>query len=1143
MKFRALWVDYRNDAIVRLLAEREMEDEIPMVTIRASEPFLDDESDSDSSEDAATIGGTPQEEDETMSFTNDSPMDEQLWKETSNSSNDLSSEREYVPECCVDIVPINNSSVNQPADPSEEQKQSFLSSNHQDDLKLELLEPLQPEIQEYPAFMREACSTSPSFFQSWTKNHSRKLIANEPWHENIRSLLFRRHFPVPSLSAWLQLELDFFKKIRFLCSARSWRPNFMEHRSTTTDDQDCTHANKLNEKEPSFKKIQKRESFSCETLSQDKTHGKESSMTNSRAIVPYVPVKKMSPPDHGNETDHGKMLGFVNMIAQHIGKQGLMQTPISGRHAEKVEDQHDPSDECLDAATMLGCPTLAVPHKPLQSRKEFDLFTQIPSSRKERTGEGAIGDRKDTGIARFKKKPRNMNGANTDKVSERTDKFSSNDGLKALLMTEEMAEGGEATNDEQKDGMTNSDEAHVPKNVNARKREVSFVEPSSSPAAKIEKQTRKRKRKEERKERRQKRRERKERKRLDRSSRKEPFHEETHGEEDTREIRQGKLDREKAPEIQSHDHECTSKSIGLVQSDESHKKSHTMPKVLPERGIDEKGSTMPFLMGLVSASLKSSQLRKSFSFQNKDTSRAELSSQNVPKSNQKQERQVVSTNAVQGEVLDSERDKQPPCTSNETNKESPSRLPLGHIQVPKSEEPSSAKITTVIKPSGDKRPCPDSKVQTKPMPTSSTKPQSLSSIRPREPMASKLKSYSSKDAGNFLSHTVSRTGQQLLPGVRAVNKMNKFPFRERPSNSLVVPTKTIESFQNPLPVAGPKNARGELRTAPDVESNKMNQTLPTLTARSEGTFEGLLTEPPRDIVGMTVSTSTTNNIPLFEDIHDDPTAIPPITILCAEDFLERWGPIVAALSSGKWSTTENPTSVLMSQTSLPYTSAKILVEDSPLVDQCNVDLELPGRSAILIISTSILVDEYCTKSIVLRTVALSGINRYKHLHIMLVLDSKVSPSIAQRIFKLQSSILSTRRSGSTQLYFKTTGADSLAGSIAEVVTAYRNDLGGTKHLFQDLHDKQAVERTMFLLHLIPTLCAYGALDICHLIRAYSAQRSTKGTLHLLFTDHHLRQHIMLVATSTESGNIHPQAMTQLAEFLVAPLANSTWGEP
>ncbi|KAL7581025.1 hypothetical protein ACA910_005831 [Epithemia clementina (nom. ined.)] len=273
--------------------------------------------------------------------------------------------------------------------------------------------------------------------------------------------------------------------------------------------------------------------------------------------------------------------------------------------------------------------------------------------------------------------------------------------------------------------------------------------------------------------------------------------------------------------------------------------------------------------------------------------------------------------------------------------------------------------------------------------------------------------------------------------------------------------------------------------------------------------------------------------------HDTAMTATPIKILCAEEFLERWGQVVAVLASGKWSSSARMAPAVFSEHPCSLGgNRKIVVEDSPLVDYCNVDMELPRRCAVLVVSTSSFLEEEGAKWVVLRIATLAGIRRYTNLYVIVVLDTKTTSSIAQRIFQLQSSIVSFSSCESTHIHFKTSLPQSLAGSIAEVVIGCETAMDDNKSLLEYLSDEQAVERALFLLNLIPTLCVYGVLEILQLTKAFATERSTSTNFGLLFSDQRLRQRIMFAATSTKPGNIHPQAMVQLFEFIRVPLASS-----
>mmetsp|Transcript_4033 Transcript_4033/g.8238 ORF Transcript_4033/g.8238 Transcript_4033/m.8238 type:complete len:168 (+) Transcript_4033:1-504(+) len=164
---------------------------------------------------------------------------------------------------------------------------------------------------------------------------------------------------------------------------------------------------------------------------------------------------------------------------------------------------------------------------------------------------------------------------------------------------------------------------------------------------------------------------------------------------------------------------------------------------------------------------------------------------------------------------------------------------------------------------------------------------------------------------------------------------------------------------------------------------------------------------------------------------------------------------------------------------------------------------------------------------------------------MMVHDVALTKLVCQGVFHVQSTIL-THEAGSTRVHFKSTSPRGLAQSIAEVVTenAIRktNSSMGNEDILELLQNDQAVERARFLLSLLPTLCAHGALEIIKLAQAQSKVLATQETFSLLFKDHRFRQQVMFASNSNElRSSIHHQSMPQLANMLREPLASQPFG--
>jgi len=371
---------------------------------------------------------------------------------------------------------------------------------------------------------------------------------------------------------------------------------------------------------------------------------------------------------------------------------------------------------------------------------------------------------------------------------------------------------------------------------------------------------------------------------------------------------------------------------------------------------------------------------------------------------------------------------------------------------------------------------------------------------------------------------MSRTSTSQIRRVSSANQQP--PVRKQMASGQGGPCVTAATAQNDFSQRNNSDSMQNLGTI-----------LPTRIPRQE---PGIRTEEhvpsPRNVFGdqekiFDPRNNTSNKINAeFTEMFDEKNhqrLLEPMKVLCSECFLQNYAETVAMLSS--------------------HSQAKfnrgIEVIDCPLVDQCGVDLELAGRSGMVVFPISSFLSEERSKYFIIDTAKLASTTRYRDIFVFLVYDVRVSSTIAQSIFKLQCSILS-HGLGASRMKFKSTSPMSLAESIAEVVTGgglaiEEERLPHNETLIGLLNNEQMVERAIFLLNLLPTLCVHGALECLDLTRSVAKQlRKNDGTAFgLLFTDHRMRQQIMFAATSDTHSSVHPNAMVQFSSLLRAPLAS------
>jgi hypothetical protein len=247
----------------------------------------------------------------------------------------------------------------------------------------------------------------------------------------------------------------------------------------------------------------------------------------------------------------------------------------------------------------------------------------------------------------------------------------------------------------------------------------------------------------------------------------------------------------------------------------------------------------------------------------------------------------------------------------------------------------------------------------------------------------------------------------------------------------------------------------------------------------------------------------------------------PIRHFCSEQFLEKWPTIVGKLASGHWEnqgTRNNP----------PQPRSAIELIDTPLVDQCGVDIELSSRSAVLLCPLSELLNPSACKERVLSIARLVSIERYSHLFLVLLLDVSSTAAASQAcILKLHTATIIRGSAPPVSTHIRASKPMALAESFAEIILNHQGCNSSRSTSIPDIHGV-ALERAHLLLSLVPSLSVRGALKCMEL----ADELAPGGGMAFgdLFGSERLRQQISLRATShpSRAPDVHPAAMLQLS---------------
>ncbi len=202
-----------------------------------------------------------------------------------------------------------------------------------------------------------------------------------------------------------------------------------------------------------------------------------------------------------------------------------------------------------------------------------------------------------------------------------------------------------------------------------------------------------------------------------------------------------------------------------------------------------------------------------------------------------------------------------------------------------------------------------------------------------------------------------------------------------------------------------------------------------------------------------------------------------LNLFCSEQFIETWSQAAAELSSGQWAhhILKNDESTL---STIPLSRYQIQLHDCVLLDDCEVDVEFPDRTAIKVISlagknlthTSFAMSP---RSYIKALVSLASRGRYKTIHLVFVFHSLHNYQYSSEIANLQNAIVKQRGCPCDYLRLQYTQSDLLSSVIATISSKYLQ----TNILKNIDIETRIVESARFLLSMIPTLTAFDCIKL------------------------------------------------------------------
>ena len=200
--------------------------------------------------------------------------------------------------------------------------------------------------------------------------------------------------------------------------------------------------------------------------------------------------------------------------------------------------------------------------------------------------------------------------------------------------------------------------------------------------------------------------------------------------------------------------------------------------------------------------------------------------------------------------------------------------------------------------------------------------------------------------------------------------------------------------------------------------------------------------------------------------------------------------------------------------------------DSPLVDECGVDIELPGRRGIIVCSLSSFAEKSgaVAHGFTNRIIGIVSLERYRCLHLIFCLESDLNDSLTTKVMRIQNICAGLRCE--TQLRIRVSSFLGLSCCIAQSIlrSMTHEEMSQLQQMVACASDKEIAERAMFLIHLLPTICTMDALQCA----AGNRGRSSAEQFQLILSSKMEREKMLESLASSKS-------MMQLSHILGASL--------
>jgi hypothetical protein len=258
--------------------------------------------------------------------------------------------------------------------------------------------------------------------------------------------------------------------------------------------------------------------------------------------------------------------------------------------------------------------------------------------------------------------------------------------------------------------------------------------------------------------------------------------------------------------------------------------------------------------------------------------------------------------------------------------------------------------------------------------------------------------------------------------------------------------------------------------------------------------------------------------------------IESIQVLCSEAFLENWAGIVAELSSTRW--VSDASQVLER---LEIAPKRIILQDTPLVDESGVDLELYGRGAIIIQALSSWNDPKFAPSLQEHLAHLVSLQKYEVIRILVCVDVALDGQKAIEVGQIGISFIGAPSLVEVEMVSQKSLPSIIGIAALEAFPTNESFIVDYDALSQD---NKANERVRFLLLLLPSLTVNDAYRML----ALGMSRDIEGREHddpsrtwfrrLLSRDGSLeRDHIIMSSHHSEARSVDGRTMAQLSFLL------------